>query len=300
MTEPSAGAARDILPGISTVLVTGATGFIGRHLIARLEAAGKTIVPVSPSLGLDVARDPLPLDGVDHVCHAGARTGVPAAWEDPAAFVETNTLGTVRLLDQCRRRKCGMTFLSAYVYGAPKRIPIREDDPVDANNPYALSKYLAEQACSFFVQAYGMRIVTLRLFNVYGPGQSSKFLIPFIVDQVLDPGRAEVEVLDLAPSRDFIFVADVVDAILQSTRAPTGSVFNVGSGTAHSVEDIVRRVIAAAGADKPYRGKSMRRPNEIDTTVADIGALSEAVGWRPRTSIEEGLRQVIEDRQRSR
>lgn len=295
-----AGPEQDVLPGATTVLVTGATGFIGRHLVARLEAAGKTVVGTSRSLGTDLARDPLPLEGIDHVIHVGARTGVVEAWADPVAFVETNTLGTLRLLEACRACKCAMTFISAYIYGVPQRLPIRESDPVDPNNPYALSKHLAEQACGFYARAYGLQVVTLRLFNVYGPGQALNFLIPFILEQLLDPARAEIEVMDLAPSRDYVFVDDVVDAVLLAAGAPTGSLFNVGSGTAHSVEDIIRQLIAVSGVDKPYKGKSMRRPNEIDTTVADIAALREAVGWQPRTSIEDGLRRVVEDQRQRR
>lgn len=285
-----------ILPGVDRVLVTGATGFVGRHLADRLETLGKQVIRTSRSSGVDLARDDLPLDGVGHVFHSGARTGVPAAWENPVDFIETNTLGTVRVLDQCRRHGCGVSFLSAYIYGIPERIPIKETDSIHANNPYALSKYMAEQACGFFAKAYGMNVVSLRLFNIYGPGQGSNFLIPFIVEQALNPACDKIEVMDLYPRRDYIYVADAIDAILLSTRASSGSVFNVGSGEAHSVEDVIKLVCAAAGIDKPYSGKAQRRHNEIDLTKADITALHNTVGWKPRTSLAAGLREIVKCR----
>jgi nucleoside-diphosphate-sugar epimerase len=288
-------ATAEILPNIDTVLVTGASGFVGRHLVSRLEAMGKTVVRVSLRDGVDVVHDTLPLDGVGHIFHAAGRTGVPGAWQDPAGYIEVNTLGTARILDQCRRHGCALTFLGAYVYGIPERLPIHETDRVDANNPYALSKYLAEVTCSFYARTFGLSVVMLRLFNIYGPGQSDDFLIPLIVRQILDPDCREIEVMDLTPSRDYVHIADAVEGILQSTRAEAGSVFNLGSGEAHSVEDIIRRASAAAGIEKPYRDKCIRRRNEVDNIVADISRLHEAVGWRPRISLDSGLRNLIED-----
>lgn len=285
-----------ILPGIQTVLVTGASGFVGRHLTARLESLGKTVIRTSLSSGLDLARGELSLDGAGHVFHAGGRTGVPASWENPAEFIETNTLGTARVLDQCRRHGCGATFLSAYIYGIPRHIPIKETDPIAVSNPYALSKHLAEQACSFFATAYGVNVVSLRLFNLYGPGQNSNFLIPYILEQALDPTRDRIEVMDLHPSRDYIYIADAIDAILMSTRAKSGSVFNVGSGEAYSVEDVIKRICTAAGIVKAYIGKAQHRRNEIDITKADVSALREAVGWRPQTTLDSGLREVVKSR----
>jgi nucleoside-diphosphate-sugar epimerase len=286
----------EILAGVDTVLVTGASGFVGRHLCDRLEALGKTVIRTSRGAGMDLTKDQLPLQGVGHVFHAGARTGVPAAWEDPAGFIETNTLGTVRVLDQCRRYGCGLSFLSAYIYGNPQRIPIRETDSIDANNPYALSKYLAEQACYFFAQTYHVKVVSLRLFNVYGPGQGPNFLIPFIIEQAVNPVCDKIEVMDLRPSRDYIYINDVIEAILQSTRASSGSVFNVGSGCAHSVEEVIKLACEAAGVNKPYFGKAQPRQNEIDLTKADISAIYDAVGWKPQTTLAAGLREMVKSR----
>jgi nucleoside-diphosphate-sugar epimerase len=281
------------LKNIDKVLVTGASGFIGRHLVARLDQLGKQVVCVSRQHGLDISRDNLPLEGVGHVFHLAARTGVPDAWRSPLDYLSTNALGTARILEQCRGH-CSVTFVSGYVYGNSGGVPISETDPVDVQNPYALSKILAEQICDFYVRSYKVPVVTLRPFNIYGPWQSTSFLIPFILAQVLDPYQPEVQVNDLEPSRDYLYVSDVVEAIIMSARAPGGALFNVGSGMAYSVEQLIQRACSAAGIDKPYRSLGEKRRNEIGTTCADISRLRETVGWRPKVSIDAGLRLVIE------
>jgi nucleoside-diphosphate-sugar epimerase len=111
------------------VLVTGASGFIGRHLVARLDQLGKRVVRVSRQDGFDILRDKLPVQGVDHVFHLAARTGVPEAWRSTLDYLDTNVLGTARMLEQCRDQ-CSVTFVSGYVYGNPRRLPISEIDPI--------------------------------------------------------------------------------------------------------------------------------------------------------------------------
>jgi nucleoside-diphosphate-sugar epimerase len=282
-----------VLEGIRKVLVTGASGFIGQHLVAHLKQIGKHVVPVSRAYGLDVTRDKLPLEGVGHVFHLAGKTGVIEAWRSPLNYLDTNTFGTARVLEQCRGR-CSVTFVSGYVYGSPKRLPIREQDPVDIQNPYALSKLLAERICEFYARFYEVPVVALRLFNVYGPGQDSSFLIPFILKQILDPRRPEVRVQDLKPTRDYVYVSDAVEGIVMASHALGGSVFNIGHGTSYTVEEIIKRASIAAGIYKPYRSSGEKRRHEIDRTRADISAFRKTVGWRPKVSIDDGLRLMIE------
>src|SRR5262245_48402204 len=108
------------------VLVTGADGFLGRHLVGELSRRGVSVVSVSHKVGYDILIDNLPLDGVRHVFHLAARTFVPDSWNDPSSFHLTNTHGTVRVLDQCRQHGCSVSFASTYVYGKPNYIPIDE------------------------------------------------------------------------------------------------------------------------------------------------------------------------------
>ena len=277
------------------VLVTGGTGFLGRHLVQRLRAAKIGVVTPNRAQGFDLQRDDLPLNEVDHVFHLAARTGVVEAWHDPVGFFHTNTHGTVRVLDQCRRHGCSLTYVSAYVYGQPQRLPIAETDPVAANNPYAFSKSMAEEACRFFFKNFGLPVTILRPFNVYGPGQGEQFLLTRIAVQAVDRNCQEIVVRDLAPRRDYIFISDAIDAILASLETKSGSLFNIGSGISYSVADAIRTVCRLAGVTKPSRAiVGATRPNEINDVVADITALRAETGWMPRVSFDEGLRQLIE------
>lgn len=282
------------LAGIDKVLVTGETGFIGRHLVARLTALGKTVVPASRRSGVDILKDDLPLAGVGHVFHAAGLTGVSGSWRHPGAYLRVNVEGTSRILEQCRQHGCGVTHLSAYVYGRPERLPISEGDRADPSNPYALSKLLAEQVCGFYAKAYAMPIVTLRLFNIYGPGQGEDFLIPLIIRQLLDPACTCIEVADLAPRRDYVHVEDAIEAILEAPRASPGSLFNVCSGEAHSAEEIIKMASASARIGKPYRANGQSRTNEIEVTLGNGSAMREALGWQPRIPFERGLRDLVE------
>lgn len=276
------------------VVITGRSGFIGRRLAQRLEGEGVSVSGVSRANGIDVTRGFLPLEGVDHVYHLGGLSFVPDAWADPSAYYFTNTYGTVRVLDQCRQAGIPVTFVSTYVYGSSAPIPVSEKTPPNPNNPYAFSKLAAEDACRFYARTFGLEVSILRLFNAYGPGQGASFLIPTIARQAVDRDCREIVVADLSPRRDFIHVDDVVDALRAAPRLPRGEAFNVGSGRSHSVQNVIEACLSAANVAKPFRARDERRANEVPDVVADISALSAAIGWRPQIAFEAGIRTVIE------
>ncbi|WP_396616656.1 NAD-dependent epimerase/dehydratase family protein [Lysobacter soli] len=280
---------------LSRVIVTGAGGFLGRALSDRLEREGIEVLRLGRGNGFRLLEDELPLDGVDHVFHLAAETGVPDAWKDPARFHLVNAHGTVRVLDQCRRGGVSVTYVGAYIYGAPKYLPIDEQHPVDANNPYAFSKLMAEEAAQWYANLYGMAVTSIRLFNVYGPGQSDRFLIPRIVKQVCDIGVGQIELMDLAPRRDYLFVGDAVEALLKSVPRPGFQLYNVGSGFSHSVREVVDATFELAGVVKPVVDHGQTRPNEIPDVVCDHGRITAETGWVPRTSLKEGIALMIQE-----
>lgn len=265
-------------------LVIGGSGFVGQHLIRQLQSSGHVVHTLSRSSGFDLLTDNFPLDGIGHVFHLAARTGVVESWADPLGFFETNTYGTVKVLDQCRLGGCSLTFLSSF----------RNTDADNATNPYLQSKMAAERMCTFYSSQYGVRVVTLKLANIYGPGQSSKFLIPTLLLQLLDASTPEIVVQDLAPQRDYIHVDDVVRGIILSMNSAAGSTFDLGSGTAHSVEEVIQFAKNAAQIHKPHRATGTSRTNEIKLTLADTRPAQAAFGWEPKVSLQTGLAQLIE------
>jgi nucleoside-diphosphate-sugar epimerase len=275
------------------VLVTGASGFIGRRLVDSLRRRG--IVVVAPThREWDVTLDDAPVVKVDHVFHLAGLSGVTASWEDPLRFHLVNAQGTANVAEFCRRTGCSLSYVSAYCYGVPSRLPVRETDPVRPNNPYAFSKLQGEETCRFYQEYFDLPVTILRPFNVYGPGQSDAFVLTRIVRQALDPGVTEIEVLDLLPRRDYVFVDDVVDALVSTAAVSPYALFNVGSGVSHSVEEAIQAVHAASGVSKRYRSLGATRRGEIPDVVADIGRIAEAVGWKPLVSFEEGVRRLVE------
>jgi nucleoside-diphosphate-sugar epimerase len=196
-----------------TVLVTGATGFIGNALCSRLEANETKVIRMSRSLGQDVtsqaAFEPFLKSGVGTVYHLAARTFVPESWTDPASFYRVNTIGTQHALEFCRAVGARLFYLSAYVYGTPEYLPIDENHPVQPSNPYAHSKWLGEELCRYYFRTWNLPVTIVRAFNAYGPGQSSRFLVPSIVRQWVQ-GEV-VRVANLAPKRDFVYLDDLVE-----------------------------------------------------------------------------------------
>ena len=289
MNKPAAAGG---LEGIRTVLITGGNGFVGRHLAARLNALGKTVRSVSRSSGFNIVRDEVPIDGVNHVFHLAGRTLVTSSWDNPLEFLQTNGYGTAKLAEQCRRRGCSLTLLSSYLDGNhlnPEPAPIGE-----SVNPYAFSKRVAEEICRFYALRFGCAFVTLKLSNIYGPGQDPSFLIPHIVAQLVEPATAEIVVENLAPCRDYLYIDDAVDGLLRSVGASPGSIFDLGSGTSHSVEEVILIALEAADIYKPYRGLGARRLMEIDGTAVDFSHAHQVLGWQPQVSLRAGLLSMIE------
>lgn len=278
---------------MSRVLVTGATGFIGKHLVARLVTTGYSVITVTSQSGdMAAAYTWATLPKAETVIHLAAKTFVPDSWANPAAFIGCNLLGTVGALDYCKANQAKLIFLSSYLYGNPKTVPIPETACLIAANPYALSKKLAEEACEFYATKFGMSIIILRPFNVYGPGQAGHFLIPSIVNQARL--NDAIRVKDLAPRRDYVFIGDLVEAIVKAVEQGEGfNILNIGSGVSHSVAEVIKIIQDLQGTDLPVHSSNERRQDEVMETVADITRATQVLGWSPKYGIVEGLKEVL-------
>lgn len=207
------------------VLVTGADGFVGTHLVKALRAAGHVVFTHSTRQG-DIANCGLSFEGVGHVFHLAARTFVPDSWSAPLGFYQVNLLGTVNVLEFCRACGASLTLMSSYVYGRPARLPISEDAPLQAFNPYSHTKILAEETSRYYQQQFGVPVTIIRPFNIYGPGQDRRFLIPTILAQAIDPHADAIVVADLHPRRDYIFIGDLIDLLMSTAFRREGGTFN--------------------------------------------------------------------------
>lgn len=235
------------------------------------------------------------IEAVDHVFHLAARTFVPDSWKDNVGFMRTNVMGTANVLDYCRRVSAHLTFVSAYLYGKPERLPIAEDATPKPNNPYALSKYLAEQLCEFAARHDGLAITVVRPFNIYGPNQPDHFLIPTIVRQV--KARGDIQVKDLAPRRDYLHIDDLIRLLLatQSGEQNSYRVVNAGSGESHSVKEIIDIAQDAAGTKLTVVDEGQARYEELDDVRADISAGKREFGWTPQIPLRAGIERLIRE-----
>jgi nucleoside-diphosphate-sugar epimerase len=250
------------------------------------------VLACSRSTG-DIAQPPLTKEKVTHVFHLAARTFVPDSWESPPDFYRTNVLGTVTVLEYCRRQGAALTLLSSYVYGRPRRLPIDEDQPVEAFNPYGHSKILAEEAARYYAVQFGVRAAIVRPFNIYGPGQNDRFLVPSLVRQAVDPCSGDITVTDLRPRRDFMHVRDLARLLLLAAERQAVGTYNAGSGKSVSIAEIVGLINRALPHPKQLVCTNRVREDEVLDTVADCSKAENELGWKPQIPFETGIAEMV-------
>jgi NAD dependent epimerase/dehydratase len=306
------------------VLVTGADGFIGSHLVERLLDQGARVRAfclynsngswgwldeLSPDRreALDVVlgdiRDAEFVEQavafVDVVFHLAALIAIPYSYQAPRSFVETNVTGTLNVLEAARKTGARVVHTStSEVYGTPESVPILETHPLRGQSPYSATKIAADKLCEAYARSFDVPVVILRPFNTYGPRQSARAVIPTVLGQLL--ARAEkLRVGNLDPQRDFTFVSDTVAGFLAMATAPLapGSVIHLGSGSAISMRDLVDVCSEVAGwrADTVVEEERVRPPgSEVEVLVSDPSRAHELLGWEPQVAFAEGLRRTAE------
>jgi nucleoside-diphosphate-sugar epimerase len=280
---------------MKTVLVTGANGFIGTALVKNLEQRGFNVIKYVSSMGSIVDFDFINeyyYIKIDHIFHLASKTFIPDSWSNPMSFYKVAVIGTENILELCRKQNISMTFVSAYLYGEPKQLPISESDYPRPNNPYAHSKYLAEDLCKFYSNFYNVKVVIARPFNIYGKGQNEEFLIPSIIRQALN--TKVIKVRDLHPKRDYIYLDDLIDGLIKTLNTSNHlSVYNFGFGSSISVENIINTVQKIIKSNKRVESAEMERKNEIMDVVADITKAQEELNWHPKINLEDGIKLIL-------
>ena len=282
---------------MKNILVTGSSGFIGTHLLSKLLKDNKyKIIKMDRSFG-DITNTAtwsnVPKCGI--VIHLAGKTFVPDSWKNPESFINTNVIGTNLVLNYCRQNNSKLIYLSSYLYGNPKKIPIDEKEPVKTTNPYTLSKKIAEDLCNFYSRNYGVNVLILRPFNVYGPNQKEHFLIPSIIKQV--NLEKEIRVKDLKPRRDFIYVKDLIEAITKTIELKMNfEIINIASGTSYSVSEVIEEIQKAKGINLKVKSTEEIRNDEIMDTKANIKKAKKLLNWSPQWSFKKAIKDIYESK----
>ena len=289
-------------------LITGADGFVGRHLTAHLAESGDQVTGVDREC--DVTDQGSVLAALERarpevIYHLAALTHVGDSWDNPVGFTRVNVLGTKNVLDAAHSVVPEATVVlvsSADVYGVVDEsdLPLAETFRVAPANPYSSSKVEAERVAHEAFRVRGQRVIVARPFNHVGPGQSVQFVVPALVSRLMDAleqGRDEIPVGDLSTRRDFSDVRDVVRAYrLLDEYGVTGEVYNVASGHDVGLADIAHQLVELlAPGVRLVTDQSLVRPVEIPVMRGSFAKLHEVSGWEPTITLSTSLRDVVDD-----
>ena len=291
-------------------LVTGAGGFVGRHLLDHLRQAGDDVVATDRSLGgPDLAEVEswnrlLAETSPDVLYHLAGDADVGGSWNHPSETFRTNAEGTLTVLDAARAAGVGRVVCigSADVYGRVRAeaLPIGEDHPLEPVSPYAVSKVAAEFVALQQFLGYELDVVRVRPFNHIGPGQSERFVAPAIAMRIArneQSGDRVVTVGNVTPRRDLTDVRDVVRAYrLLAEKGESGQVYNVCSGRALAISEVCEELLTRATHPMELApDPDLQRPVDIPVLVGDHSRLSEATGWQPEIPLSETLADLMTD-----
>jgi dTDP-glucose 4,6-dehydratase len=300
-----------------SVVVTGAGGFIGSHLVERLVDLGADVrafveynslgswgwldeSPVKRDVAV-VAGDIRDRDsvnvavgGADTVYHLAALISIPYSYEAPSSYVETNVVGTLHVLRAAAETGARVVVhtSTSEVYGTAQYVPIDEQHPLQGQSPYAASKIGADKMAEAFHLSFGLPVTTLRPFNTFGPRQSARAVIPTIMTQLLNGG--DVALGNVTPTRDFTYVTDTVDAFVRIADCPEaiGRVLNTGSGREIAISELVERCAGVLDrrAQLEFAVERVRPPgSEVERLCANAHAARSLLGWEPQVTLDAGL-----------
>jgi UDP-glucose 4-epimerase len=283
---------------MKTIAVTGSSGFIGKYLTGALLDENYKVIEIDLDTGIDLTsrEEAEKIPPFDAIVHLAGRSFVPDSFSKPWEFYRVNMLSTLNVVELARKYKARALFFSSYLYGVPQYLPIDEKHPLAPHNPYAQSKLVCEKICEGYARDFDVPVIIFRPFNIYGPGQRDSFIIPDIINQL---ANEEINLRDPRPKRDYIYITDVIKAILAAieySKSPF-EIFNIGYGQSHSVSEIAETILELSHVKCKVSYTEDVRKGEILDTVADITRAWNLLGWTPETGIREGLAKMLQERQ---
>lgn len=307
------------------VLVTGADGFIGSHLVEELLNQGYDVrafvyynsfnswgwLDTLPKEKLDKIeifsgdiRDPNGvrevMKDIDEVYHLAALIAIPFSYHSPDSYVDTNIKGTLNVLQAARdsNTKRILVTSTSEVYGTAKYVPIDEEHPYQGQSPYSATKIGADRIAESFYRSFNMPITIVRPFNTYGPRQSARAVIPTIITQLLS-GAKEIKLGSLSPTRDFNYVKDTVRGFIEIAKSDKtiGQEINIATQQEISIGELAEELIKQINPNAKIVCDEIRlRPenSEVNRLLGSNKKIKELTNWEPKYSLEEGLRETIE------
>lgn len=306
------------------VLVTGADGFIGSHLVELLCKKGydvrafcfynsfgsrgwleKTDISIAKEIEyfMGDVRDPngvkKAMEGVDTVYHLAALIAIPFSYHSPDSYVDTNIKGTLNVLNAARELKTGRVICTSTseVYGTAKYVPIDEKHPFQGQSPYSATKIGADRLAESFYRSFDLPVTIVRPFNTYGPRQSARAVIPTIITQLLS-GKNLIKLGSLTPTRDFNYVKDTVRGFLELANSPEaiGEEVNIASGVETSIGDLAKELISQINPEATVKCDAVRmRPenSEVERLLGCNKKIKSLCGYEPEYGLKEGLKETI-------
>ncbi|MCK4677840.1 MAG: NAD(P)-dependent oxidoreductase [Bacteroidales bacterium] len=283
------------------IVITGSSGFVGGHFVDKCFGLGYEVFPVDIKEGFDMTNwnQVRTIDQFDLLVHLAAKLFSHDGSFNSHDLYLTNIVSTLNALELCKIRNAKMIFISSYVYGLPKNLPIREDHPASSFNPYTESKIIGERLCLKYNQYHGLPISIIRPFNLYGKGLNEELLIPTVIRGAK---KGKIIVDDQRPKRDYLYISDFVDLLsgLSVYDQAGCEIFNAGSGVSYSVEKVIETVCSMYDHEIEVHSRNRQRENEIFETRADISKAMKLINWKPAVSLVEGLGLMINETKFSR
>ena len=304
------------------ILITGATGFVGSHLTELCVKKGYNVVAFdryNPNYNLGWLEKSKFRDDINFVfgdirdqdsvlktmrnCkivfHLAALVGIPYSYTSPLAYLKTNIEGTYNILESSKHLNIEQTIITSTseTYGSAKYVPIDEKHPLLAQSPYSASKISADQLSLSYWKSFQLPVKILRPFNIYGPRQSSRAIIPSIIIQALS-SKKEIKLGNIKPSRDFTYVTDTCNAFLEILKIKNlfGDTINVGSNNEYTIKDIAKKILLKLNSKAKITKEEKRvrtSKSEVVRLICDNTKILKYTNWHPKIKIEEGLDKTI-------